>query len=206
MPKTKKEVEKTKNKKVESTKSSEFSFGQISKKEDDKKKKEEQDNRRALIDELIGASKNENIEQLKYTVEETDYVPSKFVVVITTNGLIYQEPVPRYFDYKNFVGLLASAPDRMIIAQTMIDFDANLSHTAFEVKGVDCEIVTADFNGYRSENAYSKFFSIKNGTSKIGGNLIFAGPEKPFTKKQAKDVVSQIIKILNNSEEIVEWK
>ena len=195
----KKEVKETKT-----VKTSDFSFGSISRRKEDKEKQTEKENRRNLINELIGAPKpSPNLEKAKYTVEETEYEPTRFIVVITPKGVVYQEPVPRYFEYKNFVALIAAAPDKMVISSTLVDFDANLSHTAFEVKGVDCEIVTADFTGNRSENSYSQFFDIKNGTLKVGGNIIFAGPERGFTKVQAKAVVSQIIKIFDKSEEKV---
>lgn len=187
-------------------KSSGFDFGQISKRKEDKAKLAEKEERRSLIEDLIGTPKKTDTEKVKYTIEETDYEPSKWIVVITPKGLIYREPVPRCMEYKNFIGLLASAPDKMIISSTMIDFDAMIYHTAFDVKGVDCEIVTAEYTGNRLENPYGGCFDIKNGTEKIGGNIIFAGPEKGFTANQAKTVIAQIIKILNKNEETIEWK
>lgn len=175
------------------------------KKKTEEERQKERDERRTVIEALINEKKNAERPNLTYTVEETEYVPKKWVIVLTPNGHVYQEPVPRYFDYQNFVGILASIPDKPIISSTLIDFDAMLSHTAFDVKGVSCEIVTADFTGNRQENPYGEPFKIKNGTNKIGGNIIFAGPEQGFSKTQAKTVVSQIVKILNKHEEIVQW-
>lgn len=175
------------------------------KKKTEEERQKERDERRTVIEALINEKKNAERPNLTYTVEETEYVPKKWVIVLTPKGHVYQEPVPRYFDYHNFVGILASIPDKPIISSTLINFDANLSHTSFDIKGVSCEIVTADFTGNRQENSYGKPFGIKNGTNKIGGNIIFAGPEQGFSKTQAKTVVSQIVKILNKHEEIVQW-
>lgn len=175
------------------------------KKKTEEERQKERDERRTVIENLINEKKNAERPNLKYTVEETVYEPKKWIIVLTPKGQVYQEPVPRYFEYQNFVGILASAPDKLIISSTMIDFDAMLHHTAFEVKDIPCEIVTAEFTGNRAENPYGEPFGIKNGTNKIGGNIIFAGPEKGFTKTQAGTVVSQIVKILNKHEEIVQW-
>lgn len=175
------------------------------KKKTEEERQKERDERRTVIETLINEKKNADRPNLKYTVEETAYEPKKWIIVLTPKGQVYQEPVPRYFDYQNFVGILASIPDKPIISSTLIDFNAILSHTSFEVKGVDCEIVTADFTGSRAENPYGEPFKIKNGTNKIGGNIIFAGPEHGFSKTQAGTVVSQIVKTLNKHEEIVQW-
>lgn len=205
MPRTKKEAVKKGGNIWDSVPAKKVSVLEKKDEKEVKKKQVEKEERRTIIESLINEKKNADRPNLKYTVEETTYEPKKWVIVLTPKGHIYQEPVPRYFDYQNFVGILASIPDKPIISSTLIDFDANLSHTSFEVKGVDCEIVTADFTGNRAENTYGEPFKIKNGTNKIGGNIVFAGPEQGFSKTQAGTVVSQIVKILNKHEEIVQW-
>lgn len=206
MPKTKKETAKKGGNIWDSVPVKKVSVLEKKDEKEEKKKQAERDERRTVIESLINEKKIAERPDLSFKIEETEYVPKKWIIVLTPKGQIYQEPVPRYFDYQNFVGILASAPDKLIISSTMIDFDAMLHHTGFEVKGVDCEIVTAEFTGNRTENPYGEPFTIKNGTEKIGGNIIFAGPEQGFSKTQAKTVVSQIVKILNKHEEIIEWK
>ena len=188
----KKETKKVAEPKKE-TKKDTFTFGGSN----GRMSKEE---RGAIIREAITPSKP----KLSYTFEETQYVPKEWVVVVTPNGQIYQEPVPRYFPYNTFVAILAGIPSSPIVSNT-IDFNAELHYTAFEVSGVDCNIVTCTFNGQRKENAYSCVFDIKNGTNKIGGNIVFAGNDKGFTDKQAQSVVKAIIKKFDKYEEKVEW-
>lgn len=182
-------AKKTEPKKAETKKvhNETFKFTKLSKEERD-----------AIIRQAITPSKP----KMEYTLEETQYVPKEWVVVVTPKGVIYQEPVPRYFPFKDFVGVLACCPSDPIVSNS-IEFNGDLNYTSFEVSGVNCNIVTTTFNGQRKENAYSCVFDIKNTTNKIGGNIVFAGPEKGFTEKQAQSVVKAIIKRFNNYEETV---
>ena len=179
-----KETPKVKSKKVEKET---FTFTKMSKEE-----------REAIIRQATTPPKP----KMEYTLEETQYVPKEWVVVVTPKGVIYQEPVPRYFPFKDFVGILACCPSDPIVSNT-IEFNGDLNYTSFDVSGVDCNIVTTTFNGQRRENPYSCVFDIKNTTNKIGGNIVFAGSEKGFTEKQAQNVIKVIIKKFNNYEEIV---
>lgn len=180
---TKSAVEKVKK---EDSKKDTFTFGKMSKEERD-----------AIIKESLKPKS-----RMEYTLEETQYVPKEWVVVVTPKGLIYQEPVPRYFPFKDFVGVLACCPSEPIVSNN-IEFSGDLNYTSFDVSGVDCSIVTTTFNGQRKENTYACVFDIKNTTAKIGGNIVFAGGEKGFTEKQAQNVIKAIIKKFNNYEEIV---
>ena len=172
----------------EEPKKDSFTFGKMTKEERD-----------TIIKESLSVKVKPKME---YTLEETQYTPKEWVVVVTNKGAIYQEPVPRYFPFKDFVGVLACCPSEPIVSNT-IDFEGDLNYTSFDVSGVDCSIVTTTFNGQRKENPYANVFDIKNSTAKIGGNIVFAGSEKGFTEKQAQSVVKAIIKKFDKYEEIV---
>lgn len=182
----------TKTTKTE-TKKDTFSFGGTN----GRMSKEE---REEIIRQAITPSKP----KMEYTLDETQYTPKEWVVVVTPKGQIYQEPVPRYFPFNTFVAILAGCPSDPIVSNN-IDFQADLNYTSFEVSGVDCRIVTTTFNGQRRENTYSCIFDIKNTTQKIGGNIVFSGAEKGFTEKQAQSVVKAIIKKFDKYEENVKW-
>lgn len=184
---TKKEEKPKKTETSKKKGKEEFSFKAINVKEE----------RRAVIDELIGKPK-QDFSKWEYTVDETDFTPKEWVVVLDRQGHIYQEPVPRYFDYKNFVYLLAGMPDKPIYNNKTISFEADYFQTVFEVKNVDCAIYTCSFNGYRAQNPFAECFDIKNGTVLIGGNIIFGGMEKGLNKKQAELVVKQIVKCIDS--------
>lgn len=189
-PKKVEKPKKTVAKKVEEPKKKakeEFSFKSINVKEE----------RRAVIDELIGKPKQDS-SKWEYTIDETEFNPKEWVVCLTRQGCIYQEPVPRYFDYKNFVYLLVGMPDKPIYNNKTISFEADYFQTVFEVKNVDCAIYTCSYNGYRSQNPFAECFDIKNGTTLVGGNLVFGGTEKGLNKKQAELVVKQIIKCIDS--------
>lgn len=199
MPRKAKE-EKSEPKKVEKQKDS-FEFKTRSLKEDPKAQE-----RRAAIDELIGVK--EQPKRFVYTVEETDYIPKEYVVCLDTHGCIHQEPVPTWCDYNTYIYVIAGIPDRAIgnVTDTKtlytyksIDFEADYHTTAFEVKGVPCSIISCTYNGSRALNTYAPCFNIKNGTQSIGGNLVFAGQGKGFTQKEAKLVVKEIIRVLDES-------
>ena len=172
----------------EEPKKDSFTFGKMTKEERD-----------TIIKESLSVKAKPKME---YTLEEAQYTPKEWVVVVTNKGAIYQEPVPRYFPFKDFVGVLACCPSEPIVSNT-IDFEGDLNYTSFDVSGVDCSIVTTTFNGQRKENPYANVFDIKNSTAKIGGNIVFAGSEKGFTEKQAQSVVKAIIKKFDKYEEIV---
>jgi len=172
----------------EEPKKDSFTFGKMTKEERD-----------TIIKESLFVKAKPKME---YTLEETQYTPKEWVVVVTNKGAIYQEPVPRYFPFKDFVGILVCCPSEPIVSNT-IDFEGDLNYTSFDVSGVDCNIVTTSFNGQRKENPYANVFDIKNSTTKIGGNIVFAGSEKGFTEKQAQSVVKAIIKKFDKYEEIV---
>lgn len=177
----------------------EFTFQTRNLKDDPKAQAREA--RRSLIDELTGAVVHDDPQKYVYTVEETGFQPKEFVVCLDIHGCIHQEPVPTYCDYKTFICLLAGLPDKALSNNRVIDFDAEYSFTSFDVKGMnDCMIVTCAMNGTRSLNPYAACFDIKNSTVSVGGNLVFTGLNKGLSKKDAKAVVSAVIKVLEASE------
>ena len=155
--------------------------------------------REAIISEAL---KTPPKPSLKYTIEETDYTPNRWVVVITPTGNIYREPMPRYWDGNTFVCVMAGIPSKALEGNK-IDFSQEINFTAFDVKGVECKIATCQFDGSRRENEYAQMFDIKNSTQKVGGNLVFCGANGGFTEKQAKIVIEKIIKVIDNSEETI---
>lgn len=142
-----------------------------------------------------------------WTVDETEYEPESWVVVINIHGYVYQEPIPRYCDANYFISLLAAMPDKLDKTSNKFTITADeICQTKFNVKGVDCYINTVAFNGTRSINNFSDIFEIKNATKNIGGNLVFSGLDGGFTKAQCKKVVEAIVKKLNANEIVVDVK
>lgn len=177
------------------TKPNNFSFGGMT--------KEERQN--VILNALNAKPSNEPIPL--WTVEETEYEPQSWVVVLTVDGHIYQEPVPRYCDESTFVNILSMLPDKMDKTSNKITLTAEeVCKTAFTVKGVDCYINTVAFNGTRSRNEYCNAFNIQNTTKMVGGSLVFSGLDKGLTKSQCKKVVEAIVKKLNNSEISIDCK
>jgi len=198
MPRVSKKEEPKKVEKKSSVKKEEFNFKPINLKEEPKSLSK--DERRAMIEELVGTPKNSDTKKFEYTLDETEFEAREWVVCINTLGHIFQEPVPRYCDYQSFVYLLAGIPDNPSYNTKTVSLEVDYYLTKFEVKNVDCHIVSSSNNGSRSPNAYADCFDIENGTKRVGGNIVFAGHDKGFTKKEAKEVVNQIIKTFNSKE------
>lgn len=184
---------KTTKAKEEPKKTSTFSFGGMS--------KEERQN--VILNALNPKPSTEPIPV--WTVEETEYEPQSWVVVVTIDGHVYQEPVPRYCDEDVFIKILATVPDKPAAGNK---YSLDVSKTIFEVKGVDCYITTSTYDGGRKLNSFiNSFFPEKKGVpTVIGGNLIFSGMDKGLTKAQCKKVTEAIIKRLNTYEEKVDTK
>lgn len=173
----------------------EFKFGRMTKEE-----------RKAIIEEALTPPAKETPSWAKYTLEETEYSPDRWVVVVTPQGVIYQEPVPRYMDCPYFVFVLAGIPSKPLSGSKMI-FDAEVFRNPFEVKGVGvCEIDTVSFNGTRDLNSYGEVFDLMNGTKKVGGNLVFSKRGEGFTKKESSLVVKEIIKRFESHSEEVKFE
>lgn len=199
MPRKPKE-EKVETKPVEKQKDS-FEFKTRSLKDDPKAQE-----RRATIDELIGTK--DEPKKFVYTIEETDYIPKEYIVCLDTHGCIHQEPVPTWCDYNTYIYVIAGIPAKALENVTdtktlytykSIDFEADYYTTAFDVKGISCSIISCTYNGSRTLNTYAPCFNIKNGTQSIGGNLVFAGQGHGFTQKEVKQVVKEIIRVLDSS-------
>ena len=196
MPSQKKAVQKAKASK-ETTNSKKpketFSFGGMTKEE-----------RLNIISNALNV-KPSNEPTIPWTVDETEYTPESWVVVLNTQGNIYQEPLPKYCNADYFVSLLAAMPDKLDKTTNRFTVTADeICKTEFKVKGVDCYINTVAYNGTRSINNFSRVFDIKNTTKNVGGNLVFSSLEGGFTKAQCKKVTEAIVKKLNTSEVISE--
>lgn len=169
-----------------------FSFGGMTKEE-----------RLNIINNALNA-KPTSEPYVPWTVDETEYVPESWVVVINAKGQVYQEPVPRYCDVNYFISLLAAMPDKLDKTATKFIMSADeVCKTEFKVKGVDCYINTVAFNGTRTINHFSNAFEIRNVTRNVGGNLVFSSLNEGFTKAQCKKVIEAIVKKLNENKEII---
>ena len=183
---------------TKTTKSKEvFSFGS-----DAKPPVMDKDKRRKVIEEAL-CPKPTLIPIEPWTVEDTEYTPTKWIVVVDTKGRIYEEPVPRYIEYDNFIAMITSMPDKPLNISGRFSFQADcLYKTNFKVKGIDCQITTVSFDGSRSINNYSQLFGITNGTRNVGGNIVFSTPNEGMDKKSADKVVKEIIAIFEKGEEV----
>ena len=183
---------------TKATKSKEvFSFGS-----DAKPPVMDKDKRRKVIEEAL-CPKPTLIPIESWTVEDTEYTPKEWIVVVDTKGRIYEEPVPRYLEYENFIAMISSIPDKPLNLSNRLSFQADcLYRTNFKVKGVDCQITTVLYDGSRSMNNYAHLFGIKNGTRNVGGNIVFSTPNEGMDKKSADKVVKEIIAIFEKGEEV----
>ena len=170
----------TKNKEV-------FSFGS-----DAKPPVMDKDKRRKIIEEAL-CPKPTLIPIESWTVEDTEYIPKEWIVVVDT----------RYIEYDNFIAMMASIPDKPINTNGRFSFQTDCFYkTNFKVKGIDCQITTVSFDGSRSINNYSHLFGINNGTKNVGGNIVFSTLNKGMDKKSADKVVKEIIAIFEKGEEV----
>ena len=195
---TKKVTSTKKKTSTKATKSKEvFSFGS-----DAKPPVMDKDKRRKVIEEAL-CPKPTLIPIESWTVEDTEYTPKEWIVVVDTKGRIYEEPVPRYLEYENFIAMISSIPDKPLNLSNRLSFQADcLYRTNFKVKGVDCQITTVPYDGSRSMNNYAHLFGIKNGTRNVGGNIVFSTPNEGMDKKSADKVVKEIIAIFEKGEEV----
>lgn len=189
--------EKASSTKKDTVKKDTFSFGSTTK--PPVMSKEE---RRNIIEEALCA-KPTNAKIDPWTVEDTEYTPKEWIVIIDTKGRIYEEPVPRYMEYDNFIAMITAIPDNPINSNGRMSINVDtIYRTNFNVKGVECQITSISYDGTRSINNFASIFGIKNGTRNIGGNLVFSNPNKGMDKKSADKVVKEIISIFEKGEEL----
>lgn len=189
--------EKASSTKKDTVKKDIFSFGSTTK--PPVMSKEE---RRNIIEEALCA-KPTNAKIDPWTVEDTEYTPKEWIVIIDTKGRIYEEPVPRYMEYGNFIAMITAIPDNPINSNGRMSINVDtIYRTNFNVKGVECQITSISYDGTRSINNFASIFGIKNGTRNIGGNLVFSNPNKGMDKKSADKVVKEIISIFEKGEEL----
>lgn len=183
--------------KKDTVKKDTFSFGSTAK--PPVMSKEE---RRNIIEEALCA-KPTNAKIDPWTVEDTEYTPKEWIVIIDTKGRIYEEPVPRYIEYDNFIAMITAIPDNLVNSNGRMSINVDTIYkTNFSVKGVECQITSVSYDGTRTMNNFASLFGIKNGTKNVGGNLVFSTPNKGMDKKSADKVVKEIISIFEKGEEL----
>ena len=128
------------------------------------------------------------------TVEESEYKVKDFIVVLAPNGDVYQEPVPRYCSFDAFCAVIASMPD--VPVMNSFTFKADITDTDLG----NCHAITNCYDGTRKQNPFAKKFDLRNGTSLIGGNIIFTGDGKPLTKAGADRIAKYVLKTVQSEE------
>lgn len=126
----------------------------------------------------------------------SEYTPESFVIVLTPEGNIYSEPVPRYCDFINFINFLSCCKDLPNAKQ--FSFKADAVNTEFKFGMIS----TTAFDGDRRFNPYAGCFNLKNSTKAIGGNLIFSKEDGGYKKRELKKVSEWIINELQKEEKI----
>lgn len=161
--------------------------------------KREQKKEELLIQKEEEASlTKEIVEEIPHLFEESYVMPDSYVIVLTPQGNVYVEATPRYYsDFSVFCNFLASTPE--VNENNLFQYRGIIKVSSFE--GMD--IVTSAYDSPKQLNHFAKKFpEIKNETSLVGGNIIFTGKGKPFTKRETKKAFEKIIERLQAEEEI----
>ena len=120
-----------------------------------------------------------------------------WVVVLTPEGNIYQEPVSRYCDLPSFLAVVCSLP--CISADSHLRMEAAISKTVFKYG----EIVAAAYSGVSARNNFAERFNIQTEPRIVGGNIVFSGKENTsFTLEQAREVTKWVIAQIEVEEEL----
>ena len=120
-----------------------------------------------------------------------------WIVVLTPEGNIYQEPVSRYCDLSSFLAVVCSLP--CISADSHLRMEAAISRSIFEYG----EIVAAAYQGTSARNTFAEHFNIQTEPRIAGGNIVFSGKDNTaFTLEQAREVTKWVIAQLEVEEEI----
>lgn len=120
-----------------------------------------------------------------------------WIVVLTPEGNIYQEPVSRYCDLSSFLAVVCSLP--CISADSHLRMEAAISKSVFKYG----EIVAAAYLGASARNNFAERFNIQTEPRIVGGNIVFSGKENTsFTLEQAREVTKWVIAQIEVEEEI----
>ena len=131
------------------------------------------------------------------TEDATFNCENSWIVVLTPNGDIYQEPVSRYCDFPSFLAVVCSLPS--ISADSHLRMECSISKTPFEYG----EITTAAYFGTSARNNFADHFNLQMEPKAVGGNIVFSGKDgTAFTLDQAKEVVKWVIAQIEKEEEI----
>lgn len=148
----------------------------------------------AVLDKVSG-KKEPEIEEYTFDIKNVEFTPENFVVILTPDRNIYEEPVPRYCDFDSFKYMLTVLPD--IPTTQGYSMRADIVNVKYESS---YEMFYNIFDGTRrTRNKYAQKFGV-NVT--IGGNLVFTGKGKPLDKKGADKLAREIFKTLQEEEGI----
>lgn len=153
--------------------------------------------RKAIIEQAT-AKQSAPAKDIMWDVKDTEFKADRWIVIVTPDGEIYQEPIPRYADYDMFIALLASTPDEFISPLKFSITTENICRTDLTIKGVKGNIITVPYEGGRAFNKYAEILKVQNKTKNVGGNIIIAGIDKAYTSSEASKVASKIVDLFNN--------
>lgn len=163
------------------------------------KKAKESEERRIRIQELLTPTKNKDVVDVHWDVKDSEFVCERWIVVLTPEGNLYQEPVPRYASYENFLKIICNIPDAnggVSVRDSALEaIDLGTPKSPFI-------LITAEtINGSKQDNKYIRCF--RKGFKPTMGCLVFSKDmETPFTKKEAEKAVDWIIRLLEKEEDI----
>ena len=141
------------------------------------------------------ATPRKEVKEVPYSIKESSSPSKNFIIVLTPEGEIWVDPVPRYCNFLTFRNFISSCPD---LSDNNVNFKSSVSVTKFDIG----EIATSVFDGTRKQNPFAYKFGVRNETKVVGGNLIFSGPERGFTKKEVSEIYPKIIETLQTPEEV----
>ena len=134
-----------------------------------------------------------------WTVKESEFEAKEWIVVLTKEGELYQEPLPRCVPTQIYIEILATYPEEESGFKILSVPVQYLEVGTKTNSGVWAYI---DYMGTKESNNFARVFApIKE--KLYGGNLIFSkAPDKGFTKKEAEKFTEWVIKQLEKDEEI----
>lgn len=139
----------------------------------------------------VPSKKDKIVPEVPYTIKEAEPVKESFIVVLTPEGSIYIEPVPRYCDFITFRNFMASFPDM----PSSDNFSFKAAVSTYEAG--DGELSISQFDGTRKTNPFVNcFFDFKKGFKNVGGNLVFTGKGKGLSEAESKKMFNWVVKTL----------
>lgn len=150
--------------------------------------------RRVIIEELLRPKPVKGEIKPSWTIDETEFDPKAWVVVLTPEGYLYQEPVPRYMSVENFTRVLCTIPD----LETGIQLKSLSTDYRVVGKGV---LAITDFDGNRRENLFAWHWVDR--PKKVGGNMVFLKEQGvAFTKKECGRYCEWLIGELDKEDKV----